>query len=69
MIILLKQEAEQMDMEIKTLMNQFHKQAKEQIVVRKEAFPGTLIQIGRKSTLLSKQTNGVFRIKNGEINV
>jgi len=64
-----KQEAEQMDMEIKTLMNQFHKQAKEQIVVRKEAYPGTLIQIGRKSTLLSKQTNGVFRIENGELNV
>ncbi len=64
-----KQDAETIDAEIKELMQQFQKQAKEEIIVRKEAYPGTLIQIGRKSTILNKMTNGTFRLENGELNV
>lgn len=61
--------AETIDADIKEMMSQFSKTAKEEIVVRKEAYPGTFIQIGRKSCLLTKETNGTFRIENGDINV
>lgn len=33
---------------------------KEEIVVKKEAYPGTYIQIGSKSSLLNKTTQGTF---------
>ncbi|PKC50527.1 hypothetical protein RhiirA1_486100, partial [Rhizophagus irregularis] len=55
-----KNDAELVDEEIKKLMKEFHASAKEEIVVRKEAYPGTYIQIGKKSTTLSKMTNGTF---------
>ncbi len=63
-----KNDAELVDEEIKKLMKEFHASAKEEIVVRKEAYPGTYIQIGKKSTTLSKMTNGTFRLENGELN-
>lgn len=64
-----QKEAEKVDAQIKEMMSQFGKTAKEEIIVRKEAYPGTFIQIGRKSSLLTKETNGTFRIENGELNV
>ncbi|SOC36112.1 DUF342 domain-containing protein [Ureibacillus acetophenoni] len=64
-----KIEAEKIDVKIKEMMSQFRKTTKEEVVVRKEAYPGTFIQIGRKSCLLTKGTNGTFRIENGELNV
>ena len=64
-----KQNAEVLDFEIKELLNQFRKDVIEEITVRKEAHPGTYIQIGRKSSLLYKMTNGTFKLENGELNV
>ncbi|NYF24632.1 FapA family protein [Sporosarcina sp. JAI121] len=40
-----------------------------QIEVTKEAYPGTIIQIGTKSSTLSVPTNGVFTIIDGVLNV
>ncbi|KGR78381.1 DUF342 domain-containing protein [Ureibacillus manganicus] len=64
-----KQFAEKIDTEIKEMMKELRLSAKEEIIVRKEAYPGTHIQIGRKSSLLNNLTNGTFRIENGELNV
>lgn len=42
---------------------------KEQIVVKKEAYPGTYIQIGNKSSILSRITQGTFLLEFGELNI
>nr|WP_106779793.1 FapA family protein [Lysinibacillus timonensis] len=64
-----KMDAGLLDAEIKQLMNELRQSTKEEIIVRKEALPGTYLQIGKKSTVLSKITNGAFRLENGELNV
>lgn len=58
-----------LDREIKVLMNDLRNVGKEEIHVTKEAFSGTYIQIGKKSSLLSKKTNGKFLLEFGELNV
>lgn len=50
----LKAEALTLDREVKILMDEMRHVGKEEIIVTKEAHPGTYIQIGRKSSLLSK---------------
>nr|WP_315061316.1 FapA family protein [uncultured Lysinibacillus sp.] len=65
----LKAEAITLDREIKLLMDEMRHVGKEEIIVTKEAHPGTYIQIGRKSSLLSKMTNGKFLLEFGELNV
>lgn len=62
-------EAEKMDFEIKELLNDLKDTGKQEIVVMKEAHPGTFLQIGKKSTLLSKLTKGRFKLEFGEFNV
>lgn len=64
-----KENALQIDNEIKKLMTDLRSSGKEEIVVVKEAYPGTYIQIGKKSSLLSKMTNGKFLLEFGELNV
>lgn len=64
-----KGEAMAIDHEIKVMMNDLRNVGKEEIQVKKEAYPGTYIQIGKKSTILSKMTNGTFLLEFGELNV
>lgn len=64
-----KETALNLDREIKQLMSDLRKVSKAEIHVTKEAYPGTYIQIGKKSTVLTSTTNGRFLIENGELNV
>lgn len=64
-----KEEAMAIDHEIKVMMNDLRNVGKEEIRVTKEACPGTYIQIGKKSSILSKMTNGTFLLEFGELNV
>ena len=64
-----KEEAMVIDHEIKVLMNDLRNVGKEEIQVLKQAYPGTYIQIGKKSSILSKMTNGTFLLEFGELNV
>ena len=61
--------AETLDREIKQMMSDLRNSGNEEINVTKEAYPGTYIQIGKKSTILNKLTNGRFKIELGELNV
>ena len=65
----LKAEAVTVDREIKVIMEELRHAGKEEITVTKEAYPGTYIQIGKKSSILSKMTNGKFLLEYGELNV
>ena len=65
----LKAEAVTVDREIKLMMDELRHAGKEEISVTKEAYPGTYIQIGKKSSILSKMTNGKFLLEFGELNV
>ncbi|MEK4229885.1 DUF342 domain-containing protein [Solibacillus sp. FSL H8-0538] len=64
-----KEVAITLDREIKQMMNDLRNAGKEEIHVTKEAYSGTYIQIGKKSTILSKMTNGKFILEFGELNV
>lgn len=64
-----KDQAGTLDREIKQMMNDLRNAGKEEIHVTKEAYPGTYVQIGKKSTVLSKMTNGKFLLEFGELNV
>ncbi|RHW38439.1 DUF342 domain-containing protein [Lysinibacillus yapensis] len=59
----------ELDQEIKELMENLKNAGKEEIVVTKEAFPGTCIKIGTKSSVLNKRTQGRFLLEFGELNV
>lgn len=61
--------SKEIDLEIKLLMNEAKETGKEEIVVTKFAYPGTIIQIGKKSSLLNHTTQGKFRLESGELNV
>lgn len=64
-----REEATELDHDIKQLMNDLRNAGKEEIIVKKEAYPGTYIQIGKKSSILTKTTNGKFILEFGELNV
>lgn len=64
-----KEYAQQVDFEIKELMHELKNVGKEQIIVKKEAYPGTYIQIGHKSSLISRLTQGTFLLEFGELNI
>jgi len=64
-----KADALTIDREVKLIMDEMRHAGKEEIIVTKEAHPGTYVQIGKKSSLLSKMTNGKFLIELGELNV
>lgn len=62
-------EIQHFDREIKILMEAHRAAGKEFINITKEAHPGTYIKIGKKSTIISKLTNGKFVLEFGELNV
>ncbi|QCR32802.1 DUF342 domain-containing protein [Lysinibacillus sp. SGAir0095] len=64
-----KSYCEQIDKEIQQLIIDLKQIGKEEIMITKEANPGTSIQIGNKSSLLNKSTKGKFLIEFGELNV
>jgi len=64
-----KLNCERIDKEVQQLMKELKHAGKEEIIVTKEANPGTYIQIGNKSSILSISTKGKFRIENGVLNV
>lgn len=64
-----KEIATSTDREIKHLMNDLRKAGEEEVHVMKEAYPGTYIQIGKRSSILSSMTNGKFKLEFGELNV
>lgn len=59
----------ELDREIKQLMQDLRSVGREEILISKDAFPGTYIQIGKKSSVLSNMTNGKFLLESGELNV
>ncbi|WP_042475322.1 FapA family protein [Bacillus ndiopicus] len=68
-IVSLRKYVASLDNEIKVSINDLHNAGKEEIKITKEAYPGTYIQIGKKSSLLTKMTNGTFLLESGELNV
>lgn len=61
--------AETLDKEIKQTMADLRSSGNEEVNITKEAYPGTYIQIGKKSTILNSLTKGRFIIENGELNI
>lgn len=62
-------ELKQLEREVDEIVQQIRNMGDEKISITKEAFPGTYIQIGKKSTTLTKVTCGDFLLENGELNV
>ena len=59
----------ELDKEIQLMFREIKNSVTAQINVTKEAFPGTIIQIGRYSSTLITQTKGVFKIVDGVLNI
>lgn len=57
------------DFEIKEMMEKVRQTGKEEILITKQAHPGTYIQIGKKSSLFTKEKKGRFKLEFGELNV
>lgn len=62
-------EVKQLESEINEIIHQLNNMEDKMINITKEAFPGTLIKIGKWSTVLNKTTCGKFKLENGELNV
>lgn len=58
-----------LNQEVQIMLKQINGAGKEHIEVTKEAFQGTMIKIGKRSTTLNNKTKGVFKLENGELNV
>lgn len=59
----------QLNKEIQQALKEINEAGKETIEVSKEANQGTVIKIGKRSTMLKIKTNGIFKVENGELNV
>lgn len=59
----------QLNQEIQKALVEIKDVGKETIEVTKEAHQGTIIKIGKRSTMLKTKTNGVFKVEDGELNV
>lgn len=64
-----QRKVKELDEEIKRILKMVRQTSDNFIDITKEANPGTIIQIGNKSSLLTKQTKGKFKLENGELNV
>ncbi|MGG0657840.1 DUF342 domain-containing protein [Rummeliibacillus pycnus] len=62
-------ELRSIESEVNEIGNQLRTIGDEMINITKEAFPGTYIQIGKKSITLNHTTCGKFKLENGELNV
>lgn len=65
----LKKRIIQLDEQIQTVLLSVRLVGKEEISVTKEAYPGTVVQIGKYSSMLRKTTCGSFKVEGGELNV
>ncbi|MGF9975338.1 DUF342 domain-containing protein [Viridibacillus arvi] len=61
-------ELTKIDKEVQTILQSLKSMGTEKIQITKEAYPGTYIQLGKKSTTLNTQTCGNFKLEQGEIN-
>lgn len=59
----------ELDEEIQRILKTLRQASDYFIDIKREANPGTVIQIGNKSSYLTKQTQGKFKLENGELNV
>ena len=59
----------ELDREIQLMLSQIKNAVPAQIEVTKEAYPGTIIQIGSSSSTLLDETRGIFKIIDGALNV
>lgn len=59
----------QLDEQIQTVLLSVRMVGKEEVIVTKEVYPGTIIQIGKLSSMVKKATCGTFKIEGGELNV
>lgn len=64
-----KKRITQIDERIQTLLLSIRMVGKEEITVVREVYPGTLLKIGKYSSMLKKVTCGTFKIEGGELNV
>lgn len=64
-----KQQVIELDNEIQEMIAAIKSIGKEEIIVKKEAYPGTYIQIGKQSSLITKTTKGKFLLEFGELNI
>jgi len=58
-----------LDSEIQKLLNRIKNAVPAQVEVTKEAFPGTIIQIGKSSSLIHNKTSGLFKMVDGVLNI
>ncbi|WP_391201765.1 DUF342 domain-containing protein [Psychrobacillus sp. L4] len=66
---MMENEVKDLDIEIKRILSLLRTSTDYFIDITQEANAGTVVQIGNKSTTLSKATKGKFKIENGELNV
>lgn len=65
----MESEVKELDVEIQRILKLLRTSTDYFIDIKHEANAGTVIQIGNKSTTLSKETKGKFKLENGELNV
>lgn len=65
----IQREVKELDEEIQRILKMLRQTSDYFIQITREANPGTVIQIGNKSSYLTKQTQGKFKLENGELNV
>ena len=64
-----KRKVKELDEEIQRILKMLRHTSDYFVDIKREANPGTVIQIGNKSSYLTKQTKGKFKLENGELNV
>ena len=64
-----ERKTKELDEEIQRILKMLRQRSDYFIDIKREANPGTVIQIGNKSSYLTKQTKGKFKLENGELNV
>lgn len=65
----IQREIKELDEEIQRILKMLRQTSGYFIEITREANPGTIIQIGSKSSYLTTQTKGKFKLENGELNV
>lgn len=68
-LLTLKKRILHLDERIQMILLSIRQLGKEEIAIMQQAYPGTVLQIGKHSTMLRKQTCGRFKVEGGELNV
>lgn len=58
----------QLNFEIHNVLREIAEAGNEFVHISLDAHPGTIIKIGKLSTMIKSKTNGMFKIENGELN-